>query len=200
MGMSRVVVLVAAAGFATSPMIAAQGRGQGSSRPVTQLARGVNGGPNAGTGGVATGSASKAGATPGKSGGSGKAGTPRGASADAGKNAGGVGRGNTDGGGGDQPRENAGSGRGVSGVKNDSSFIARMNPQSRARLEAMLPAGVTLEQAAEGFRNRGQFVAALQQSHNQNISFVDLKAEMTGDNPRSLGEALRKLGVANDED
>lgn len=76
-----------------------------------------------------------------------------------------------------------------------------MNPQLRARLEAMLPSSMTLEQAADGFRNQGQFIAALQQSNNhQNISFVDLKAEMTGDNPLSLGQALRKLGVATDED
>jgi hypothetical protein len=197
MGMSRVVMLVAAASLAASSMIAAQGRGHSPSGPVPHIARGVNGGPNGGTGPVATGGGRNAGVTPDKSGGSGKAGT-RGASADTGKTAGGVGRGNKDRG--DQPRENAGSGRGDSSAENGSSFIARMNPQLRSRLETMLPAGVTLEQAAEGFRNQGQFIAALQQSHNQNISFVDLKAEMTGDNPRSLGEALRKLGAENDED
>jgi len=70
-----------------------------------------------------------------------------------------------------------------------------MNPQLRARLEAMLPAGMSLEQAAEGFRNQGQFIAALQQSNNHDLSFVDLKAEMTGDNPVSLGQAMRKLGA-----
>jgi hypothetical protein len=75
-----------------------------------------------------------------------------------------------------------------------------MNPQLRSRLEAMLPSGVTLEQAAEGFRNQGQFIAALQQSHNHGISFADLKANMTGDNPLSLGEAMHKLGVENNED
>ena len=77
-----------------------------------------------------------------------------------------------------------------------------MNPQLRARLEAMLPSGMTLEQAAEGFRNQGRFIAALQQSHNHDISFVDLKKEMTfsGDTPLSLGPAMRKLGVQTDED
>ena len=75
-----------------------------------------------------------------------------------------------------------------------------MNPQLRARLEAMLPSGMTLEQAAEGFRNQGQFIAAVQQANNHGISFGDLKAEMTGDNSLSLGQALRKLGVATDED
>jgi hypothetical protein len=64
----------------------------------------------------------------------------------------------------------------------------------------MLPSGMTLEQAADGFRNQGQFTAALQQSHNHDISFVDLKAAMTGDNPLSLGQAMRKLGAATEGD
>ena len=75
-----------------------------------------------------------------------------------------------------------------------------MNPQLRARLEAMLPSGMSLEEAAEGFRNQGQFIAALQQSNNHDISFADLKSEMTGDNQLSLGQAMRKLGVQTDED
>jgi hypothetical protein len=74
-----------------------------------------------------------------------------------------------------------------------------MNPQSRSRLEAMLPSGTTLEQAADGFRNQGQFIAALQQSNNHNISFAEVKTAMTGDNPLSLGQAMRKLGVQTDE-
>jgi len=81
-----------------------------------------------------------------------------------------------------------------------ASFVAKLNPQQRARLEAMLPSGMTLDQAAEGFRNRGQFIAALQQSQNHDISFGDLKAQMTGDNPLSLGEAMRSLGIKTDED
>ena len=75
-----------------------------------------------------------------------------------------------------------------------------MNPQLRARLQAMLPFGMTLEQAAEGFRNQGQFIAAVQQSNNHDISFSALKTEMTGDNSLSLGQAMRKLGVQTDED
>ena len=75
-----------------------------------------------------------------------------------------------------------------------------MNPQLRARLESMLPSGVTLEQAAAGFRNQGQFIAALQQSQNHDISFVDLKTAMSGDDALSLGQAMRKLGVRTDED
>jgi hypothetical protein len=75
-----------------------------------------------------------------------------------------------------------------------------MKPQLRGRLEAMLPSGMTLEQAADGFRNRGQFVAALQQSNNHGVSFAELKAAMTGDAPVSLGQAMRKLRDQTDDE
>lgn len=70
--------------------------------------------------------------------------------------------------------------------------IAR-NPDVEARVKAMLPPGMTLEQASDGFRNQGQFVAALQASTNLEIDFADLKAEMTGSKPLTLGEAIQKL-------
>lgn len=73
--------------------------------------------------------------------------------------------------------------------------IAR-NPQQEARLKAMLPSGMTLEDAAKGFRNRGQFIAALEASKNQNLAFADLKREMTGPNQLSLGQAIDKLRPA----
>lgn len=119
--------------------------------------------------------------------------------------AGGKGRGNAGAGGsnenGDEGDQGEGGhGRGASSRENGGSFAAKMNPNQRARLEAMLPSGMTLEQAAEGFRNQGQFIAALQQSKSHNISFADLKAEMTGDNPVSLGQAMRKFRVDTDED
>jgi hypothetical protein len=73
-----------------------------------------------------------------------------------------------------------------------------MNPQQKARIEAALAGtGLTLEQAAEGFRNQGQFIAAVNAAKNENLSFVDLKAKMTGDNPMSLGQALQALGVSD---
>lgn len=70
------------------------------------------------------------------------------------------------------------------------------SPQLEARLKAMLPSGMTMEQASEGFRNQGQFIAALEASKNQNIDFVKLKAEMTGDDALSLGQAVQKLKPA----
>lgn len=72
-----------------------------------------------------------------------------------------------------------------------STKISR-NPNQLARITAMLPAGMTLEQATTGFRNQGQFIAALNASKNQGVSFVDLQKAMTVDG-LSLGQAVRKL-------
>ena len=66
------------------------------------------------------------------------------------------------------------------------------NPQQLARITGMLPAGMTLDQATAGFRNQGQFIAALNASKNQHIPFADLQKAMTTDG-LSLGEAVRKL-------
>lgn len=67
------------------------------------------------------------------------------------------------------------------------------HPQLVARLQPLLPAGMTLDQAAQGFKNQGQFIAALHVSHNLNIPFTQLKAEMTGTDHDSLGQAIHKL-------
>ena len=44
-------------------------------------------------------------------------------------------------------------------------------PQLAARLQGMLPAGMTVAQGADGFKNLGQFVAAVNVSKNLGISF-----------------------------
>jgi hypothetical protein len=77
----------------------------------------------------------------------------------------------------------------------DRSIAANIskNPHLQARVQTMLPPNMTIEQAASGFRNQGQFIAALEASKNENIPFVDLKREMTGDNPLGLGQAIQKL-------
>jgi hypothetical protein len=72
----------------------------------------------------------------------------------------------------------------------------QFNAAETARLQPMLPAGMTLEGAAEGFRNRGQFMAAVQASKNLGIPFADLKAKMTGTQPESLGRAIQDLRPA----
>jgi len=75
------------------------------------------------------------------------------------------------------------------------SYVARIqqNPQLSSRLTPLLPSGMSLENAAQGFRNQGQFIAALHVSKNLDIPFDKLKTEMTGSNHRSLGQAIETL-------
>jgi hypothetical protein len=56
----------------------------------------------------------------------------------------------------------------------------------------MLPEGMTIEAATTGFRNHGQFVAALNASKNQGVSFADLQTAMTVDG-MSLGQAVKHV-------
>jgi hypothetical protein len=67
------------------------------------------------------------------------------------------------------------------------------HPQKAAKVQALLPAGMTLNQASKGFKNQGQFLAALHASKNLDIPFVQLRAEMTGRDQTSLGAAIREL-------
>jgi hypothetical protein len=74
-----------------------------------------------------------------------------------------------------------------------------------ARIEKMLPSGMTLDTASEGFRNQGQFIAAVHVSQNLGIPFAELKATMLGrpvagsttditsSSPMSLGQAIQRL-------
>jgi hypothetical protein len=62
-----------------------------------------------------------------------------------------------------------------------------------ARLQPLLPAGVTADAAAAGFKNTGQFIAALHVSKNLGIPFDELKAQMTGPEAKSLGQAIHTL-------
>jgi hypothetical protein len=52
---------------------------------------------------------------------------------------------------------------------------------------------MSLQTAATGFHNEGQFIAALHVAHNLNIPFAQLKAEMTGSDHDSLGQAIHDL-------
>jgi hypothetical protein len=72
------------------------------------------------------------------------------------------------------------------------------------RIQQMLPKKMTLDAASAGFKNQGQFIAAVHVSNNLGIPFDQLKAAMLGTsattltndtstNPMSLGQAIRKL-------
>jgi len=80
--------------------------------------------------------------------------------------------------------------------QNDAKF--------RARMESLLPPGMDLKTAESGFKNHGQFIAALHVSKNLIISFDQLKAKVTGvsvdatgqttsSTPMSLGKAIHEL-------
>ena len=71
------------------------------------------------------------------------------------------------------------------------SSNAKLASTLQTRLGSMLPAGTSLTDAASGFKNLGQFMAAVHVSHNLGIPFEDLKAKMvSGD---SLGKAIKEL-------
>ena len=86
-----------------------------------------------------------------------------------------------------------------SGTSPDVSLRVSQNAGLSAQLQPLLPAGTTLAGDAAGFRNAGQFVAALHVAHNLNIPFDQLKARLTGTNPVSLGKALQELRPNLDE-
>jgi len=79
--------------------------------------------------------------------------------------------------------------------KTNSDFATRIsnNPELNARILKLLPMGMDLKTAAMGFKNQGQFIAALHVSKNLNIPFDQLKAKMTGSDPESLGKAIHEL-------
>ncbi|HEV2202491.1 MAG TPA: hypothetical protein VGR73_21955 [Bryobacteraceae bacterium] len=76
------------------------------------------------------------------------------------------------------------------------NFAARIasNTQLATRLQTLLPPGMTLEMAAAGFKNQGQFIATLEASKNLGIPFTDLKDRITAG--QSLGEAIHQLKPA----
>jgi len=65
-------------------------------------------------------------------------------------------------------------------------------PQLNAKIATMLPRGMTLDQASRGFKNQGQFIAALHVSQNLGIPFKDLKNDMTVKH-LSLGQSIQDL-------
>ena len=65
-------------------------------------------------------------------------------------------------------------------------------PQFNAKIATMLPPRMTLNQASKGFKNQGQFIAALHVSQNTGIPFRDLKTDMTRKH-MSLGQSIQDL-------
>src|SRR5215831_14626892 len=69
--------------------------------------------------------------------------------------------------------------------------LLTQNEKLSAKLQALLPPGTNMHDAANGFKNLGQFVAAIHVSHNLDIPFSDLKSKMMSG--ESLGNAIHGL-------
>jgi hypothetical protein len=76
--------------------------------------------------------------------------------------------------------------------KTPSELLAQ-NTQLASKVGSVLPAGADVQQAAVGFKNLGEFVAAAHVSKNLGIPFDDLKAKITGNESMSLGKAIHTL-------
>ncbi len=59
------------------------------------------------------------------------------------------------------------------------------------RLAAIVPAGMSAQEACSGFRSTDECAATLHASQNLGISFTDLKAKVTGG--QKLGAAIKEL-------
>lgn len=74
--------------------------------------------------------------------------------------------------------------------------LLQQNTKLSEGLAKLLPAGTDLQAAASGFRNLGEFVAAVHVSNNLGVPFADLKTRMmSGD---SLGDAIHALRPSAD--
>lgn len=82
-----------------------------------------------------------------------------------------------------------------SGAKTPDQQLSH-NTKLSDKLQGLLPAGTNVQQAAQGFKNLGQFVAAVHVSHNLGIPFDQLKAKMIGPPKESLGQAIHALKPA----
>lgn len=89
-----------------------------------------------------------------------------------------------------------GSSGGHSGKSSTQSSVSTRlssNTKLAGKLQSLLPPGTDLQAAASGFKNLGQFVAAVHVSHNLGIPFDQLKARMQGPPTESLGKAIHQL-------
>ena len=77
------------------------------------------------------------------------------------------------------------------GSQKTPSELLTQNTKLSSKLQDLLPAGTNVQDAASGFKNLGEFVAAVHVSHNLNIPFDQLKGKMTSGD--SLGKALQTL-------
>jgi hypothetical protein len=90
-----------------------------------------------------------------------------------------------------QPAPQAESGPAPSADPPATAGAQHTTAASNTRLAALVPAGLTPEDACRGFKDLSECSAALHVAQNLNISFADLKDRMTSG--QSLGTALHAL-------
>jgi hypothetical protein len=108
------------------------------------------------------------------------------------------------------PSVNQGHNQGVNDGKTKADWETKFNERIqndtafRSKIQSLLPPGTEIKAAESGFKNHGQFIAALHVSKNLNIPFDQLKAKMTGvtatsstvqtsSTAMSLGKAIHAL-------
>ena len=79
------------------------------------------------------------------------------------------------------------------GAGKSTGDLLAQNTKLSSQLTTLLPEGTNLQDAAQGFKNLGQFVAAVHVSKNLGIPFENLKAKMTGPDSVKLGKAIHEL-------
>jgi len=86
-------------------------------------------------------------------------------------------------------------GLGVSAARPGEELADRLskNPTLSARIQTLLPPGISLQAAAAGFRDEAEFITALHVSRNLNIPFNELKADLMGPKHHTLTGALHDL-------
>jgi hypothetical protein len=78
--------------------------------------------------------------------------------------------------------------------------VVPSNPRLQAKLLAMLPPGTSLQNAAAGFTDQVQLLAAIHVSNNLGVSFSDLREHIV-DYGFSLGQAIQAARpMANNAD
>ena len=85
-----------------------------------------------------------------------------------------------------------------SSTSNGSSVSEKLtdNTKLASKLQSLLPKGTDLQLASQGFKNLGQFVAAVHVAHNLGIPFDTLKTKAMGPPKESLGQAIHALKPA----
>ncbi len=70
--------------------------------------------------------------------------------------------------------------------------LVMRNPKLESRLSGLLPAGMTVREAAAGFGDQTQFVSTVHVSRSLGIPFAELKTKIV-DEQMSLGQAIQAL-------